>query len=86
MPTPALRKKHIDRYRRFSQKLASPDLLSELRRLFERRYTLPELLEWLHSKVEWSKGKIRRHNDPKEILNTEKEDAVNLAFCSPLSA
>jgi hypothetical protein len=58
----------IEKYRRLSQKLADPHVLTYLRSLFERNYALPELLEWLHSKVEWSKGNIKRHNDPKEIL------------------
>ncbi len=67
-----LPKNHIERYRQSSQKLANPRVLAELRSLFERRYSLPELLEWLHSKVEWSKGNIRRHNDPIEILEYGK--------------
>ncbi len=58
----------VEKYRRFSQKLANPNVLAELRNLFEREYTLPELLEWLHHKVKWSKGNIKRHNAPMEIL------------------
>jgi len=60
--------KSVDSYREVSKRLASPSLFSELRGLFERRYTLMELLEWLHGRVEWSKGDIVRHNDPMEIL------------------
>lgn len=58
----------IDKYRKLSKKLTTPSLLLKLRKLFERKYTLTELLEWLHGKVEWSKGEITRHNDPIEIL------------------
>lgn len=58
----------IEKYRQLSQKIANPHTLADLRSLFERRYSLPELLEWLHSKVKWSKGNIERHNDPKGIL------------------
>jgi hypothetical protein len=66
MPLP--NQKTVEKYREVSEKLANPSLLSELRSLFERRYTLVELLEWLHNKVEWSKGDIVRHNDPMEII------------------
>ena len=61
-------RKDIEKYREISEKLINPSLISELRELFDRRYTLVELLEWLHSKVEWSKGEITRHNDPMEIM------------------
>ena len=60
--------KSVEKYREVSVRLADPSLLSELRGLFERRYTLVELLVWLHGKVEWSKGDIVRHNDPMEII------------------
>jgi transglutaminase-like putative cysteine protease len=66
MPLP--NQKTLEKYRELSDKLAHPSLLSELRGLFDRRYTLAELLEWLHEKVEWSKGDIVRHNDPLEII------------------
>lgn len=66
MPLPGRRS--VEKYREISRKLTNPSLLSELRRLFERRYTLMELLEWLHVKVEWSKGDIIRHNDPIKII------------------
>lgn len=65
---PAVPKSCIKKYRRSSQKLANPNVLAELRNLFEREYSLPELLEWLHRKVKWSKGNIKRHNDPMKIL------------------
>jgi len=65
---PAVPKSSIEKYQCFSQKLANPNVLAELRNLFEREYSLSELLEWLHRKVKWSKGNIKRHNDPMEIL------------------
>ena len=58
----------VEKYCKIRKELANPSLLSELRSLFERRYTLIELLEWLHKKVEWSKGDIVRHNDPMGII------------------
>ena len=69
---PAVPKSCIKKYRHFSQKLANPNALAELRNLFEREYSLLELLEWLHRKVKWSKGNIKRHNDPIEILEYGK--------------
>lgn len=60
--------KAVEKYREVSKKLADPSTLSKLRSLFEKRYTLTELLEWLHKTVEWSKGDIVRHNDPLEII------------------
>jgi len=61
-------RKAVEKYREISVKLGEPSLLSEVRNLFERRYTLAELIEWVHTTVEWSKGKIVRHNDPMEII------------------
>jgi len=66
MPLP--NQKSVEKYREISEKLAHQSLLSQLRNLFDRRYTLVELLGWLHEKVEWSKGDIVRHNDPLEII------------------
>jgi hypothetical protein len=64
----SLELKSIDNYRRVSIALANPSTLRQLRSLFERKYSLNELLDWLHSKLKWSKGNIVRHNDPLEIL------------------
>ena len=69
---PTVPKSCIRKYRHFSQKLANPNVLAKLRNLFEREYSLLELLEWLHRKVKWSKGNIKRHNDPIEILEYGK--------------
>ena len=60
------------KYREVSRQLEDPKMLSRMRRLFERTYTLPELLDWLHKNIEWSKGDIIRHNDPIEILKYGK--------------
>jgi hypothetical protein len=62
----------IRKYRETSKKLADPKMLHELRKLFEKTYTLPELLDWLHSKLHWDKGRITRYNDPISILNHGK--------------
>ena len=61
-------KDSLEKYREISQKLADPILLAELMAAFERRYTLTELLEWMHARLKFDKGKIERHNDPREIL------------------
>jgi len=60
--------KSIKKYKIVSKNLTDISMLLELRKLFERKYTLTELLEWLHRKVKWSRAKITRHNDPVEIL------------------
>lgn len=60
--------KLVEEYRKVSEKLMDPCLLCELRGLFERKYTLMELLEWIHKRVKWSEDEIAGHNDPFEIL------------------
>jgi len=70
MPLP--NQKSVEKHREISKKLTSPSLLSELRSLFDRRYTLVELLEWLHKAVKWDKGEIIRHNDPMQIITYGK--------------
>jgi transglutaminase-like putative cysteine protease len=62
----------LEKYRQLSQKIATAQILAELRGLFETEYSLPELLDWVHVKVKWAKGNIKRHNDPKEILTYGK--------------
>jgi len=61
-------KASIDKYSEISKKLADPSLLAGLMALFERRYSLVELLDWMHGRLKFDKGDIVRHNDPKEIL------------------
>lgn len=63
-----LGKKSVDKYRELSKRLMDASLLSELRGLFGRRFTLVELLEWVHERVKWSEGDIVRHEDPLEII------------------
>jgi hypothetical protein len=58
----------VEKYRKISKKLADPALLSELRKLFPKKYSLEELLNWLHEKMRWEKGEIPRHYDPLEII------------------
>jgi len=60
--------KSLENYRKISIRLANPSTLHQLRSLFERKYSLKELLDWLHARLKWSKGNIVRHNDPLEIL------------------
>jgi hypothetical protein len=59
-----LTREAVEKYRELSKNLTDPTMLSKLRSLFERRYTVKELLKWLHEKVKWSKGNIKRHSDP----------------------
>jgi hypothetical protein len=61
-------KRTIEKYKEISVRLADPSLLSKLRDLFERAYTVEELLDWLHKNVQWSRANIQRHNDPMEII------------------
>jgi len=58
----------IEMYKRISEKLADPSLLSRLRKLFRKRQTLPQLLDWVHARIKFNKGDILRHNDPFEII------------------
>jgi len=58
----------IEMYRKISESLADPVLLNRFRKVFEKRQTLPELLEWVHARVKFNKGDITRHNDPLEII------------------
>ena len=58
----------IDKYREISLSLAEPSVLAKLMALFERRYTLTELLDWMHGRLKFDKGDIERHNNPLEIL------------------
>jgi transglutaminase-like putative cysteine protease len=62
----------IMKYREISKRLTDPKLLSALRKLFDRTYTLQELLDWLHTRLQWSKGPITRHTDPLAILKYGK--------------
>ena len=58
----------IKLYTEISERLASPLLQNCLSRFFEKRQTLPQLLEWVHARVKFNKGDIVRHSDPFEIV------------------
>jgi transglutaminase-like putative cysteine protease len=62
----------FEKYKEISRQLAVPKMLSKLRSLFDRTNTLPELLDWLHKNLQWSKRDIIRHSDPLEILKYGK--------------
>jgi len=65
---PTIDDESIDKYREISLGLAEPSVVTKLMVMFERRYTLSELLEWMHDRVKFDKGDIERHNNPLEIL------------------
>lgn len=65
---PNVSQAHVEKYRRFSLKLADPQVLEGLKHRFIGKPELPTLLEWLHSKLRWSKHGIKRHSHPLEIL------------------
>ena len=60
--------KMVEKHRVISINIANPSMLYQLRRLFERKYSLEELLEWIHTRVKFSQEDISRHNDPLEII------------------
>ncbi len=60
--------KSVENYRQISIRVTDPKMLKWLRSLFDRRFSLDELLEWLHGNLTFSKGEIERHSDPSEIL------------------
>ena len=60
------------KYKEISKLITDLKTLSVLRKLFERTYTLQELLDWLHVKLQWSKGEIARYSNPLEILKYGK--------------
>lgn len=58
----------VEMYRRISDSLTDPSTLAQLREFFDEIPSLPELLGWIHSMLEFDKGNIVRHNDPLEII------------------
>jgi hypothetical protein len=56
------------KYEKISKQLTDPKILSQLRKLSEGTCTLQELLDWLHQRLRWDKGKITRQSDPLAIL------------------
>jgi hypothetical protein len=67
-PATLLGQSAIDKYRNVSEKLSDPVLITKLSALFDRKYALTELLNWVHERVKWDNGKIERHDHPLEIL------------------
>ncbi len=65
---PTIGDESTDKYRGISLGLAESSVLTKLMAMFGRRYTLSELLEWMHERLKFDKGDIERHNDPLEIL------------------
>lgn len=62
----------VEKYRKISVDIADPSELKQLRSLFEKRYSLKELLDWMHARMEFSREDIIRHNDPLEIIDYGK--------------
>ena len=60
--------KSVDNCKEISIQLADPSVQRQLRSLFERTYSLTELLDWMHARLKFNKGDIERHSDPLEIL------------------
>jgi len=58
----------IEKYRKVSIEFTDSILISKLRTLLGRKYTLVELLNWIHEKVSWSNDQMERHDDPLGIL------------------
>ena len=58
----------INKYREISLGLAEPSVLTKLMAMCDRRYTLSELLDWMHERLKFDKGDIERHDDPLGIL------------------
>lgn len=60
--------KSVDNYCKISIQLANPQTLKQLSSMFDRHYSVVELLEWVHARLKFNKGDIVRHSDPLEIL------------------
>lgn len=60
--------KSVENYRKISILLADAQTLRQLRSMFDSRYSLEELLKWLHANLKFNKGEIERHSDPLSIL------------------
>jgi hypothetical protein len=60
--------KVVEKYQSISRNITDPSELKQLRSLFDRRYSLEELVDWIHGRLEFSREDIVRHNEPLEIL------------------
>ena len=47
--------KTVEKYRIISINITDPPELNQLRGLFERRYSLKELLDWMHARLKFTK-------------------------------
>ncbi len=60
--------KSVEKYRVISINMTNPSKLDQLKKLFERNYSLIELLNWMHARLKFTQEDIIRHNDPIEII------------------
>ena len=60
--------KLVEKYRTISKNITDPSSLDQLKRFFDRRYSLKELLDWIQAKLKFTQENIIRHNDPLEII------------------
>jgi Transglutaminase-like superfamily len=60
--------KIVEKYRTISINITNPTELNQLKRLFESKYSLKELLDWIHARLKFTQEDIIRHNDPLEII------------------
>jgi transglutaminase-like putative cysteine protease len=55
-------------YRAISERLADPSMRARLKSFFTQDSTVPQLLEWVHARLRFTKEGILRHNDPFKII------------------
>jgi len=58
----------IEFYRGLSKKLKDKSLIRRLQIYFQKKQSLPELLEWIHQRIKFNKGRILRHEDPIDVI------------------
>jgi len=58
----------IEFYRGLSKKLKNKSLICRLQIYFQKKQSLPELLEWIHQRIKFNKGRILRHEDPIDVI------------------
>ncbi len=59
---------YIEMYREISRRLSKDSVITLLQAKFNEKQTLHRLLNWVHTRLTFDKGKIARHNDPFDIL------------------
>jgi hypothetical protein len=60
--------KKVEKYRTISKGITDPPELNQLRGFFNRRYSLKELLDWMHDRLKFVREDIIRHDNPLEIV------------------